>query len=30
MNPIDRYTWTVHIFDETGSGYEMEVSFDIN
>jgi hypothetical protein len=30
MNPVDRYTWTVHIFDETGSGYEMEVSFDIN
>jgi hypothetical protein len=30
VNPVDRYTWTVHIFDDTGGGYELEVSFDIN
>lgn len=29
MNPADRYTWTVHIFDATDAGYEVEVSFDI-
>lgn len=24
------YIWVVHIFDDTGGGYEIEVSFDIN
>jgi hypothetical protein len=28
-NPADRYTWVVHIFDDTGAGYELEVSFDV-
>lgn len=29
-SPADRYTWTVHVFDESGNGCELEVSFDIN